>query len=172
MNLETPSLLIIPLNEVQLLQYIADDNSLEKSLALTLHPRIASDRVKQFITTRILPSIKETPQDLLFYTLWAIIDKKQNVIVADFCFKGKPNHKGEIEIGYSTFPDFQNKGIMTDAVKRICTWALKDVRVKSILAETDPDNIASNTVLEKNNFIKYNESQDNVWWRLEKSFHF
>lgn len=37
-------------------------------------------------------------------------------MVGDICIVGEPNASGEIEIGYGTYEEFQQKGFMTEAV--------------------------------------------------------
>jgi RimJ/RimL family protein N-acetyltransferase len=41
-----------------------------------------------------------------------------------------------------------------------CKWAFKEIKVKVITAETAKDNPASFKVLEKNNFVKFDENDN------------
>ena len=54
-------------------------------------------------------------------------------MVGDLCIVGEPNANGEIEIGYGTYEEFQNKGFMTEVVRGIIEWAKAQITVKSIL---------------------------------------
>ncbi|WP_163397660.1 GNAT family N-acetyltransferase [Flavobacterium fluviatile] len=58
------------------------------------------------------------------------------------------------EIGYMLLPEFHGKGIITEAVKRLITYGFKDLKLHSIEAVIDPENFASEKVLQKCNFIK------------------
>ena len=89
-------------------------------------------------------------------------------MVADLCFKGGPNAKGEIEIGYGTYPPFTGKGYMTDAIQVLVNWAFEQPGVKTILAETESTNTASHRTLEKNNFSPFKVKGEMIWWRLNK----
>jgi [ribosomal protein S5]-alanine N-acetyltransferase len=80
---------------------------------------------------------------------------------------GEPNAAGEIEIGYGTYAEFQNKGFMTEAVGGMICWAKSQLDVRSIIASTDRINIASYTVLEKNGFVKAGETAEMYAWKLE-----
>ena len=120
------------------------------------------------IRNSVIPYIKQNPNDILFGTLWVIINKIQNIIVGDIGFKGKPSDKGLIEIGYGLYPEFFNNGYMTEAVKIMTTWAFEQPQVKIIIAETNKDNISSHKVLKKNNFSIFAETEFNYWWRLDK----
>jgi RimJ/RimL family protein N-acetyltransferase len=171
MKIETARLLLKPLSVQEMRKYILSDFSLETSLNLEHRPRNISDRIKTTIESKIIPDLIDKNKDNLFYTFWTIINKNQNIMVADICFKGEPNEKGEVEIGYGTYPEFQNKGFMTEAIEGFTNWALRQNKITSILAATDPDNIASKRVLEKNNFVIDRESRDNIWWRLDNKLY-
>ena len=170
MKLETNRISIVALTKNQLENYLITNNVLEKELGLIIItiPRTINDRVKNAITTKLLPAIKENPEKYLFYTFWTIIDKEQNCMVGDLCFKGTPNVNGEIEIGYGTYPTFQNKGYMIEAVDQISKWAFQQENVKSIIAQTDPTNIASQKILEKNNFLNLGQGDEYINWKLNK----
>ena len=88
-------------------------------------------------------------------------------MVGDLCIYGEMNAAGEIEIGYGTYDEFQKKGFMTEIVKGIIDWVSTQVEVKSIIASTDKSNVASFTVLEKNNFVKIGETATLFNWKLE-----
>jgi [ribosomal protein S5]-alanine N-acetyltransferase len=167
MKIETARLTIIPLNEQEMRKYILSDFSLEISLNLEHRPRTITNRVKATIETKILPDLIDNTKNTLYYTFWIVINKNKNIMVADICFKGEPNEKGEVEVGYSTYPEFQNKGFMTEAINGFTNRAFKQNNINSIFAATDPDNIASKRVLEKNNFVIDSQASDNIWWRLD-----
>ncbi len=169
MKLETDRLFIIPLSKKQLQLYIINDNSLETELQLNIIPRVINERVAFVINTKILPALTDSSKDFMYYTFWNIIDKKLNVMVGDLCFKGEPNEKGEIELGYGTYNNFENRGYMTEAVNEIINWAFKQPHVKSILAQTHIANIASLSILKKNNFIKYDQSLEYIFMKIDKN---
>lgn len=56
------------------------------------------------------------------------------------------------EIGYYLRPEFQNIGIMTEAVKQICKLAFSELDIVRIFGRTFEPNIASRRVLEKAGF--------------------
>ena len=168
MSITTQNLIIIPLSKEQLVNYTYSDFSLEKSLQVNLVPRILSDYLTNVIKSRVLPHLDDTTKNPLFRTFWTIIYKRDNVMVADICFKGEPNEQGEIEIGYGTYTNFEGKGFMTEAVGGMITWAFEQPKVTSIIAQTDPLNIASQKILQKNNFHRFNQTPENILWRIDK----
>jgi ribosomal-protein-alanine N-acetyltransferase len=162
------TLKIIPLTHPQLIKYLAADNLLEKELGLKQNNRNVSAAVKEMVETFTLPKINEHgAKDFLFYTFWIVVDKKINTIVAELGFKGPPNIKGEVEIGYGTMPDFQGNGYMTAAVKSIIEWATERNDIKTILGSVDKKNSPSIRVLEKNGFKFYEEKEKLLWWKLD-----
>jgi RimJ/RimL family protein N-acetyltransferase len=88
-------------------------------------------------------------------------------MVGDLCFRGNPDERGSIEIGYGTYEDFRGKGYMTEAVGGLITWAKMQSAVKSVTAETDKTNLASMVILQKNGFVKSGESDDFFHWKLQ-----
>lgn len=114
----------------------------------------------------------DNTKNYFYYTYWIVIYNEEYLMVADICFKGEPNSKGEIEIGYGTYPDFQLKGFMTEAIAGLINWAFEQKGVNSILAETDPNNIASQRVLKKNGFIIETQTNENICWRLNNVNNF
>lgn len=54
---------------------------------------------------------------------------------------------------------------MTEAVKAICEWAFKQNGVKTIIAETDLDSLASQRILERCGFKNYKQ-EETIWWKL------
>jgi len=56
------------------------------------------------------------------------------------------------ELGYELLPNFQNKGIMTNAIREVLNFAFNELNFETIEAYTDKDNINSRRLLEKNGF--------------------
>lgn len=162
----TDRLILVPLTYDQLIKYIKTDNSLEEELDLNETLREISPELKEALELTILPNVANPKKNYLYVTLWTIIWKDKNKMVGDLCFVGEPNGAGEIEIGYGTYDEFRRKGFMTEAVSGMIKWAKEQVEVKSILAKTEKINIASSTILEKNNFVKVGESGSLFNWKL------
>lgn len=142
------------------------DPGLDKDWNLNPVTRNISPELKEALEDTILPAVADKSKNYLFSTLWAVISKDLNQMVAAICFKGEPNHLGEIEIGYGTYDLFQGKGYMTQAVAAIIPWAARQSSVVSITAETEKSNQASIVVLVKNQFTRVNEMGSKFYWKL------
>lgn len=58
------------------------------------------------------------------------------------------------EIGYMLLPEYQGKGIISEAVREAVKYGFQVMKLNSLEAIIDPENYASAKVLEKNGFIK------------------
>lgn len=165
--IETERLIIKPLTYDQLVKYIKCDNSLEEELSLNETSRIISPELKEAFEQTIMPNVADKNKNYLYSTLWTAISKTENKMIGDLCIVGEPNENGEIEIGYGTYQEFQNKGFMTEIVGGIIEWSNEQPIVKSIIASTDKTNTSSFRVLEKNNFVKIGETETLLNWKLD-----
>lgn len=164
--IETERLILKPLSYLQLLKYIKADNSLETELNLCETSRTISPELKEALEQTILPHVADISKNYLYSTLWTVISKADNKMVGDLCFVGEPNSNGEVEIGYGTYDEFQRRGFMTEAVGGMIEWAKQQPDAKAIIASTDKTNVASDTILQKNQFVKTGESDELYHWKL------
>ncbi len=72
------------------------------------------------------------------------------------------------EIGYMLLPEYQGKGITTEAISLLIDYGFKEMKMHSLEAVIDPRNTASARVLEKSKFRKEahfieNECYDGVF---------
>ncbi|QGQ44978.1 GNAT family N-acetyltransferase [Metabacillus sediminilitoris] len=98
-----------------------------------------------------------------------IIHKSDNCIIGDMGFKGGPNEKGIIDIGYSIVPRYRGKGYATEMGKAMVEWGLSQPGVNKAIATCNSDNFASIRVLEKIGFHITKKSADKLYWTYEKN---
>jgi ribosomal-protein-alanine N-acetyltransferase len=97
---------------------------------------------------------EEHPEWEGWLTWYAVrIDSDYPILCGSVGFKGPPDRRGMVEIGYSVLPEFEGQGLATEMVAGIVQWAKQQLQVKQIEAETNIDNKTSIRVLEKNSFI-------------------
>lgn len=89
------------------------------------------------------------------WSLWYLLSKRQDPpIVLGICgFKGRPDTRGSVEIGYSIVRPYRIQGYATEAVARLVTWAFSHQNVVEVTAETLPYLRQSIRVMEKNGFV-------------------
>lgn len=100
--------------------------------------------------SEMLEGCIEHPDQWEWYAMW-IIENADGVHIGDLCFKGHYEDENP-EIGYGIYDEFQGRGYATEAAKLAIKWAFEHSDVKAVEAETDPDNAASQRVLEKCGF--------------------
>ena len=167
MQLETDRLKIIPLTIGQFKFLLSGMEKLERELALTPSNYTLDEGTRLAMEYQYDLAIGNY-ENHLWHTNWQIILKAEDKAVASFCFKNAPDEEGAIEIGYGTNPGYRSRGIMTEAVKALTDWALSHVSVTSIIAETYKDNLPSQKVLSRNGLVIYKETEESLWWKLEK----
>jgi len=150
--IETKRLVLRPLSHNELIRHVKSPSELAKDLGLTPSTSLIEKEAQEAILDDLLPNLSDSTKNPLFYTMWIIIEKRIKAIIGGICFHGEPDEDGEVEIGYGTDSDHQNKGYMTEAISGVIQWAKSNKHVHIIKAETDKTNIASILVLEKNNF--------------------
>jgi [ribosomal protein S5]-alanine N-acetyltransferase len=94
---------------------------------------------------------------------WAITFKNNPKMIGIIGFyRIKPeNHRSEL--GYMLLPEFQGKGIVTEAIQGVLKYGFNVLHFHSIEAIIDPRNVASECVLKKNGFVKEAHILENVF---------
>ena len=95
---------------------------------------------------------------------WAITLKGQPKLIGIIGhYRIQPeNHR--CEIGYMILPQYNGKGIVTEAIKVVLEYGFEDLQMHSIEAVIDPENLASERVLQKNGFVKEAHILENELW--------
>jgi len=96
---------------------------------------------------------------------WVIVGKEDGRIIGGFIWKGRPDAHGKVEIGYGLDEPYRGRGYMTEALREVAGWALRQPHVVAVLAETEKGNTASHRVLAKAGFTRFAETEDFYWWR-------
>ncbi|MFV7236624.1 MULTISPECIES: GNAT family N-acetyltransferase [Flavobacterium] len=78
-------------------------------------------------------------------------------------YRIKPEHF-RAEIGYMLLPEFNGKGIISEAVKEAVNYGFKVMKLHSIEAIIAPENHGSEKVLEKNGFVKEAHLKENEFF--------
>lgn len=165
-ELSTTRLRLIPLNAKYLDLLIHGEKKLEMALSVRSKEVYLDEELRQALKFR-LAKVLGDEQNYFWHTNWLIVSKETSSIVGGIMLKGLPNEHGDIVIGYYTFPLYQGKGYMTEAVRMMKDWLLRQSNVKYVMADTDKNNIASHKVLQKAGAILYSESEELFFWRFE-----
>ena len=114
------------------------------------------------VATAALENRYSIATDSMPWGLFVIVEKSSGLSVGGIGFKGAPNERGEVEIGYGIADSYKNRGVASEALAALCDFARRGARF--VLAETDRDNVASQRVLEKCGFLCAEETPDLRRW--------
>ncbi len=83
------------------------------------------------------------------FGLWLMLLRSPRTVIGSLGFKGKPDRRGCIEIGYGIAPSYRRQGYTYEAVSALVEWAFRQPDVLTITAECLPDNEGSRRILQK-----------------------
>ena len=78
---------------------------------------------------------------------WAITQKENEKLIGTICLFGFREELKKCEIGYELLTEYQGKGIMTEAAKKIIEYVIQTLGLKTIDAYTHKDNHSSTKLL-------------------------
>ena len=136
---------MIKLNTERLIIYTASRDEMLRCIEKQ------TDEILKTAYREMLQGCLDHPDQWKWYSIW-MIELKDGTHAGDLSFKGL-NADGSVEIGYGIKEEHQGQGYATEAVNAAVMWASEQPGVKRIEAETEPDNNASQHVLEKCGFI-------------------
>jgi len=101
----------------------------------------------------IFLSLHEQHPDWTGWLGWYAIrtDTSRPVLIGSVGFRGKPDERKAVEIGYSVLPEHRGVGLATEMVGALLDWAAPR-GAEIVEAETTIDNVASIRVLKRHGF--------------------
>ena len=116
----------------------------------------------------MLSGCKRNSENRVWYAPWRMTLKSDHTYIGNLGFKGTA-HDNAVEIGYGVLPGYEGKGYTTEAVQAMAQWAFGNSDVIFVEAETEPDNKASQRVLEKCGFIPDGDGKEGPRFVLEEA---
>jgi putative acetyltransferase len=125
-----------------------------------------------FVAARALEQLA-SGKPLHWCSTFYIVRSEDQMIVGGCGFKDSPIN-GVVEIGYAVASSCRNQGIATQAIAALLKYAFAGDEVHQVLAQINPDNIASTKVAEKTGFVRAGNIVDDdgevlVQWVVAKS---
>jgi RimJ/RimL family protein N-acetyltransferase len=71
----------------------------------------------------------------------------EDVVIGDIGFHAPPDDLGEVSIGFGIVPAARGRGYAGEALRALLAWALRQPEVRTVHADTDLVNLASQRVL-------------------------
>ncbi len=91
---------------------------------------------------------------------WGITTKESNIMIGSICLWNFSEDKKTAEVGYDLDPKFQDKGIMSEALKAVLEFGFNQRGFETIEAYTDYRNIQSKKLLKVHGFIPSDDKKD------------
>ncbi|MGV3560290.1 GNAT family N-acetyltransferase [Larkinella arboricola] len=85
---------------------------------------------------------------------WGITLNNKPGIIGTIGFVRISPENFRAEVGYLLHPEYQGRGIMQEALEAVVHYGFRVMKLHSIVAIVDPDNMASARVLERSGFRK------------------
>jgi ribosomal-protein-alanine N-acetyltransferase len=105
-----------------------------------------------------LEFIKKIKDHSLSY--WAIAQKGTEKLIGTICLFEVSEELKKCEIGYELLPEYQGKGIMREAAKKIIEYSIQILGLKTIDAFTHKDNQSSTNLLKELEFMNTDNSDE------------
>lgn len=83
---------------------------------------------------------------------WVLNFKGSDNLIGTICLWNFDHEHDTAELGYELMPQHQGKGLMTEAVNTVITYAIAELRARGIIACLSADNLPSVTLLKKMGF--------------------
>ncbi len=164
----TTRLRLVALTLAQLDQCLDDPAYLGPGLGVSISPHLVDDPARRATGFKMNRMSELAPESHPWYTFWLVVIAAERHGVGLAGFKGDPNERGEVEIGYGIDPAYRNRGFATEAVKALIAWAFQDPTCWLVQADTLKDNVASNRVLAKTGMKIYYETDEGLCWKIER----
>lgn len=98
---------------------------------------------------------------------WILRLKENNDLLGSVCLWNFDVENEIVEIGYEMLPEFQGKGIMSEALKKVISHTFEAIKAKIITAFPSSDNINSVAILKKLNFELEDNQYNNTHEKVE-----
>ena len=157
---ESERLMLIPFTEQSLALFIEDLPAFEQRYGIRYRGEELDHLILGFLK-KLQKEISEDRENYLFFTEFLIILKENRCVIGSIDFKYVPVG-GRTEVGYGMNPAYEGHGYMTEALDAFLRLGSK-LGIKTVLADTRPDNIKSQNVLKRCGF-SFLKQEENLWW--------
>ena len=162
-SIETERLVLFPYTKENLALFNTDLLKFEETYGVVYRGEELDCLLTGFLI-KLQKEIADDPENYLFFTEFLIALKENSHVIGSIDYKYVPKD-GLTEVGYGMNPAYEGHGYMTEALNAFLSFG-KGLGIKTVRADTLPDNIKSQNVLRRCGFAFLYED-GNLWW--EKS---
>ena len=170
LSLLTPRLKLLALSLPHLEALAQSRSQLEKMLGLSPSafqlnaPPDFLEEFQQALTNFNLPQLRTKPEVYPWNAHWLLILQAENKGIGGMGLSGPPDENGELSLGYFVDKKYEGQGLCSEAVQGLLAWIAQDPRVRRLRADTLPDGIGSQKVLQKNGFRLLDVKAEFMTW--------
>jgi len=162
----TARLLFVPCDAALARAAATTPEALPSLLGLAVEPGWPSDDLLEMLPL-YADAVEGLPRLHLVWGLYLVVDRAGRRVIGDVGFKGPPDERGAVEIGYGIAPACQGRGYATEAVGAMIAFARRQPAVRLIRAFCLVSNRASRRVLEKSGFRRVGGDGKVLEWSLQ-----
>lgn len=86
--------------------------------------------------------------------MWVIVPKGQEKLIGTIGFWRMKKEHFRSEVGYLLHPDYWRQGVMNEVLREVLRFGFEVMHLHSVEAVTNPENVASRSLLEKVGFVQ------------------
>ena len=159
-RIETERLILFPYTQENLALFNNDLPAFEERYGVRYRGEELDHLLRSFLL-KLEREIAEDPENYLFFTEFLIVLKDNDCVIGSIDYKYVPRG-GLTEVGYGLNPLYEGRGYMTEALRAFLDFG-KSLGIRTVRADTLPNNIRSQRVLEKCGF-RFLRAAGNLWW--------
>ena len=162
-HIETERLVLFPYTAENLALFNSDLALFEETYGVVYRGEELDHLLTGFLK-KLEKEIAEDPEHYLFFTEFLIALKENSRVVGSIDYKYIPRD-GVTEVGYGMNPAYTGHGYMTEALTAFLDFG-KKLGIRTVRADTLPDNVKSQNVLKRCGF-RFLWEDGNLWWEKE-----
>lgn len=145
----TERLELVPATAALLRAELQGNATLERVLGVHVPENWPPDLYDRDAIEWMLRSLEEVPEMGDWALHYMVTRGGDATVIGTVGYKGPPDEKGKVEIGYSVLEQYQRLGYATEAARGLIETAFADPRVLRLTAETYPHLDASIGVMQR-----------------------
>ncbi|UOQ73211.1 GNAT family N-acetyltransferase [Hymenobacter cellulosilyticus] len=159
-ELRTPRLLLRQLtaDDAEAMRFFRSDEEFLRYVPREKEPTLF--QAQQHL--RLLADLEAANQGIT----WALSPPEQpQVLMGTICLWHLQADHHRAEVGYGLHPDFARQGLMAKALQAVIDYGFDHLRLHSLEAQVDPDNVASIRLLRKHGFVQEAHYRENYYFQ-------
>ena len=169
--MESDRLFLVRHSPEALLALIERPDEYEELSGFPAAPALREFFVSDAVSPAFLAYLRSLDHSNPWLPGFGVVHRESGSVIGSAGFKGAPDARGMVEVGYGIVPSYEGRGFATEVTKMLVEWAFASGAVRVVRAHTLPETNASTRVLGKCGFGFEGavvDAEDGRVWRWEK----